>query len=164
MFWLPSQKMISQWTVVSVFNEIFNFSVSHLFVKYFFVLPVVCFLSTLVLSALWAAKFFGLQTLWSSQNVFGPPTAGCVVVDFKDRECPCRSMYLWFRIFQFCDTSRALSVLVQWGARNISRLAVCCRLSRVISQKWSACIIYHKVLAFSNKTITYHHQTAHVPF
>ena len=36
--------------LVSVFNEIFNFSVSHLFVKYFFVLPVVCFLSTLVLS------------------------------------------------------------------------------------------------------------------
>ena len=29
--------------------------------------------------------FFGLQALWSSQNVFGPPTAGCVVVDFKDR-------------------------------------------------------------------------------
>ena len=35
--------------------------------------------------ALLAAKFFGLQDLWSSQNVFGPPTAGCVVVDFKDR-------------------------------------------------------------------------------
>merc|ERR1712173_497456 len=24
--------------------------------------------------------------LWSSQNVFGPPTAGRVVVDFKDRD------------------------------------------------------------------------------
>ena len=35
--------------------------------------------------ALLAAKFFGLQDLWSSQNVFGPPTAGCVVIDFKDR-------------------------------------------------------------------------------
>ena len=41
----------SQRTVVSVFNEMFNFFVSHLFVKYFFVLPVVCFLSTLVPSA-----------------------------------------------------------------------------------------------------------------
>ena len=35
--------------------------------------------------ALLAAKFFGLQDLWSSQNVFGPPTAGCVVVDFEDQ-------------------------------------------------------------------------------
>ena len=26
------------------------------------------------------------QALWSSQNVFGPPTAGSVVVDFKDRD------------------------------------------------------------------------------
>ena len=30
--------------------------------------------------------FFRSPALWSSQNVFGPPTAGCVVVDFKDRE------------------------------------------------------------------------------
>ena len=29
--------------------------------------------------------FFRSPALWSSQNVFGPPTAGCVVVDFKDR-------------------------------------------------------------------------------
>ena len=29
---------------------------------------------------------FRSSALWSSQNVFGPPTAGCVVVDFKDRE------------------------------------------------------------------------------
>ena len=29
--------------------------------------------------------FFRSPTLWSSQNVFGPPTAGRVVVDFKDR-------------------------------------------------------------------------------
>ena len=29
-----------------VFNEIFNSFVSHRFVRYFFVLPVVCFLST----------------------------------------------------------------------------------------------------------------------
>ena len=62
-----------------------NFFVPHLFIKYFFVPPVVCLLSTLLPSALWAAKFFGLQTLWSYQNVFGPPTAGCAVVDFKDR-------------------------------------------------------------------------------
>ena len=31
--------------------------------------------------------FFRSPALWSSQNVFGPPTAGRVVVDFKDREC-----------------------------------------------------------------------------
>ena len=30
--------------------------------------------------------FFRSPALWSSQNVFGPPTAGCVVVDFKDRD------------------------------------------------------------------------------
>ena len=30
--------------------------------------------------------FFRSPALWSSQNVFGPPTAGRVVVDFKDRE------------------------------------------------------------------------------
>ena len=29
--------------------------------------------------------FFRSPALWSSQNVFGPPTAGRVVVDFKDR-------------------------------------------------------------------------------
>ena len=29
--------------------------------------------------------FFRSPALWSSQNVFGPPTASCVVVDFKDR-------------------------------------------------------------------------------
>ena len=29
--------------------------------------------------------FFRSPALWSSQNVFGPPTAGCVVVDFKDQ-------------------------------------------------------------------------------
>ena len=30
--------------------------------------------------------FFRSPALWSSQNVFGPPTAGRVVVDFKDRD------------------------------------------------------------------------------
>ena len=30
--------------------------------------------------------FFRSPALWSSQNVFGPPTAGRVVVDSKDRE------------------------------------------------------------------------------
>jgi len=29
--------------------------------------------------------FFRSPALWSSQNVFGPPTAGRVVVDIKDR-------------------------------------------------------------------------------
>ena len=29
--------------------------------------------------------FFRSSALWSSQNVFGPPTAGRVVVDSKDR-------------------------------------------------------------------------------
>ena len=29
--------------------------------------------------------FFRSPALWSSQNVFGPPTAGRVVVDSKDR-------------------------------------------------------------------------------
>ena len=29
--------------------------------------------------------FFRSPDFWSSQNVFGPPTAGRVVVDFKDR-------------------------------------------------------------------------------
>ena len=29
--------------------------------------------------------FFRSPALWSSQNVFGPPTVGRVVVDFKDR-------------------------------------------------------------------------------
>ena len=29
--------------------------------------------------------FFRSPALWSSQTVFGPPTAGRVVVDFKDR-------------------------------------------------------------------------------
>ena len=33
--------------------------------------------------------FFRSPALWSSQNVFGPPTAGCVVVDFKDRVKMC---------------------------------------------------------------------------
>ena len=35
--------------------------------------------------------FFRSPALWSSQNVFGPPTAGRVVVDFKDRDLgsPC---------------------------------------------------------------------------
>jgi len=33
--------------------------------------------------------FFRSPALWSSQNVFGPPTAGRVVVDIKDRECHC---------------------------------------------------------------------------
>ena len=32
--------------------------------------------------------FFRSPALWSSQNVFGPPTAGRVVVDFKDRVAP----------------------------------------------------------------------------
>ena len=63
-----------------------NFFVPHLVIKYFFVPPVVCLLSTLVSSAPQAAKLFGLQALWSSQNVFGPPTAGSMVVDFKDRD------------------------------------------------------------------------------
>ena len=31
---------------------------------------------------------FFWSSLWSSQNVFGPPTAGSVVVDFKDRASP----------------------------------------------------------------------------
>ena len=31
--------------------------------------------------------FFRSPALWSSQNVFGPPTAGRVVVDIKDRAC-----------------------------------------------------------------------------
>ena len=53
--------------------------------KYFLVPTAVCLLSTLVPSAFWAAKFCGLQALWSSQNVFGPPTMVTVVVDFKDR-------------------------------------------------------------------------------
>ena len=30
--------------------------------------------------------FFRSPALWSSQNVFGPPTAGRVVVDIKDRD------------------------------------------------------------------------------
>ena len=30
--------------------------------------------------------FFGLQALWSSQNVFGPPSAATTLLDFKDRE------------------------------------------------------------------------------
>ena len=30
--------------------------------------------------------FFRSPALWSSQNVFGPLTAGRVVVDFKDRD------------------------------------------------------------------------------
>ena len=34
--------------------------------------------------------FFRSPALWSSQNVFGPPTAGRVVVDFKDRACTCK--------------------------------------------------------------------------
>ena len=71
------------------------FSVSHLFVKYFFVLPVVCFNSTLVLSSLWAAKFFSLQALWSSQKVFGPPTAGYMDVDFKDQEATTLRSFLY---------------------------------------------------------------------
>ena len=32
-----------------------------------------------------ATFFFRSPALWSSQNVFGPPTAGRVVVDSKDR-------------------------------------------------------------------------------
>ena len=52
--------------------------------------------------ALLAAKFFGLQDLWSSQNVFGPPTAGCVVVDFKDREvCYVKFWWLLFLALKF---------------------------------------------------------------
>ena len=30
--------------------------------------------------------FFRSPALWSSQNVFGPPTAGRAVVDIKDRD------------------------------------------------------------------------------
>ena len=73
-------------------------------------------------------------------------------------------IYLRFRFFQFWDTYRDFSVLVQRGARNLFRLAFCCRRSHVMNQKWSSCISYHKVLAFSHKTISYHYQTAHVPF
>ena len=37
--------------------------------------------------------FFRSPALWSSQNVFGPPTAGRVVVDFKDRVQPSHLSY-----------------------------------------------------------------------
>ena len=125
--------MISQWTVVSVFNEIFNFSVSHLFVKYFFVLPVVCFLSTLVLSALWAAKFFGLQALWSSQNVFGPPTAGCVVVDFKDRAAMYNLAVFSLAAYSSCTTLQAHHFHLQGLLLHHLH-----RLHSTLSSSWSA--------------------------
>ena len=67
-----------------------------------------------------------------------------------------RYICLRFRFFRFCDTNRAFSVLVQRGARNLFRLAFCCRWSRVMNQKWPVSIIFHKVLAFPNKTISYH--------
>ena len=37
--------------------------------------------------------FFRSPALWSSQNVFGPPTAGRVVVDIKDRANPPQPVY-----------------------------------------------------------------------
>ena len=40
--------------------------------------------------------FFRSPALWSSQNVFGPPTAGRVVVDFKDRDRPSPSSFWLF--------------------------------------------------------------------
>ena len=38
--------------------------------------------------------FFRSPALWSSQNVFGPPTAGRVVVDFKDRDISVTYIFL----------------------------------------------------------------------
>ena len=52
--------------LVSVFNEIFNFSVSHLFVKYFLSFQLFVF------SALWSSLPFELPSFLVSK-LFGPP-------------------------------------------------------------------------------------------
>ena len=100
-----------------------NFFVPNLFVKYFFNPQVVCPLSTLVPSALWAAKFFGLQALWSSQNVFGPPTASCVVVDFKDRAFGSQSES--FGIMGYIDQIRG------WNQYFCTNFTMCVSLKRL---------------------------------
>ena len=46
--------------------------------------------------------FFRSPALWSSQNVFGPPTAGRVVVDSKDRALVQRTRYMTKFIYTGC--------------------------------------------------------------
>ena len=64
--------MISQWTVVSVFNKIFNFFVSHLFVIYFLSFQLFVF------SALWSSQPFELPSFLVSK-LFGPPKMSLVL-------------------------------------------------------------------------------------
>ena len=66
--------------------------------------------------------FFRSPALWSSQNVFGPPTAGRVVVDFKDRvlgivgqvveqDCTCRTCRIDPHLRQTLKLSFILSLI-----------------------------------------------------
>ena len=59
------------------FNELFNFSVSICLLNIFLSSKLFVFL------ALWSSQPFKLPSFFVSK-LFGPPTAGCLVVDFKD--------------------------------------------------------------------------------